>query len=274
MMIEHIKRLLYISYSICLRTWWRMRGGRVLTVFGSCYRVEWNTVFPMHRRLRLPKGNWRSEIVRYADFVQMHACCQYLAGLQQPTVVDVGAHHGAYAIVLGKIAKERGGKLIAIEPHPENFKVLQKNVAMNGLDSTVSLDNVAVTEERCVVGLDLHGSESCVVRRGMPSSVDVSGEPLAAVLERHGVSAVDLLIVDVEGAELPVLQSFPWDEMSIGRIFCELHPYNWAAFNYEGRDFQEFLAERRLKCLDMYLTEHPFFRGREYLGPCLLFRDE
>jgi hypothetical protein len=103
-------------------------------------------------------------------------------------------------------------------------------------------------------------------RRGVAADTCLCSWP-----KRHETSAVDLLIIDAEGAELPVLRSFPWGDVSIGRIFCEMHPYNWGSFDCTGRDLQCFLAERRLKCLDMYLTEHQSFQGQEYLGPCLLW---
>ena len=140
---------------------------------------------------------------------------------------------------------------------------------MNGLEQIVTIEQIAITEDHCTVGLDLHGSESHLVGLG-GGSVVVQGEPLGDVLKRHEISRVDLLIVDVEGAELSVLRSFPWGSVSIGRVFCELHPYNWSLFGYTGTDFQRFLAERRLGCLDMYLTEHRSFCGQDYLGPCLL----
>lgn len=105
-----LKRWAYRVYETLCRTYWSARRGRRLRaisyelVFGPASEL------PAHRRLRLPKGRPKSEIVRYADFVQMHACCQYCMSLPHPpTIVDVGAHHGAYAVILGKMAQKRGG---------------------------------------------------------------------------------------------------------------------------------------------------------------------
>ena len=242
----------------------------MVAAMGETLRLSPRTEFPTYRRLRLPKGDWCSEIVRYADFVQMHACCQYCLTRAQPTILDVGAYHGEYAVILGKIAQNEGGKLIAIEPNPTSFAILRRNIALNGLEQTVALEQVAVTEQRCALRLRLYGSQSTVATPGSLSCADVAGEPLVDIIGRHQISAVDLMIIDVEGAELLVLRSFPWDTVPVGRIFCEMHPYNWASFEYGGADFEQFLHERRLKCLDMYLMEHRSFPGRRYLGPCLL----
>ncbi len=268
--MPYVKRFLYVAYDTVLHLWWRTKGARVLQVMGDVFRVHPHTVFPTYRRLPLPRGHCRSEIVRYADFVQMHACCQYLAARPHPTVVEIGAHHGAYAIVLGKVVQRQAGRLLAVEPNPMSFRLLRHNVALNHLEQTVALEQVAVTEKCGMVDLSLQDAESHLVPRGMPASVEVAGEPLASILPRHGITAVDLLLIDVEGAELPVLRSFPWDRVPVGRILCEMHPYNWASFHYGGADLQEFLAERRLTCLDMYLMEHQSFPGQDYLGPCLL----
>jgi len=265
-----LKHIAYLGYFHLLRAYWKVRGARVIAAMGQTYRFSPETEFPTHRRLRLPKGDCRSEIVRYTDFVQMHACCQYCLTLLQPVIVDVGAHHGAYAVVLGKIAQNRGGKLIAIEPNPTNFAILRQNIMMNGLEETVALEQVAITEKRSKIGLRSCGSQSYVTQRGLPGSVDVKGEPLAEVIDRHQISAVDLLIIDVEGAELPVLSSFPWSRVEVGRIFCELHPNEWANFGYTPGDFREFLQKRGFLCLDMYYQEHELVPTSGYIGPCCL----
>jgi len=232
-------------------------------------------VFPTHRRLRLPKGGPKSEIVRYADFVQMHACCQYCESLPHPpTIVDVGAHHGAYAVILGKIAQQTGGRVIAIEPNPASFSVLATNVALNGLKGTVAVEQVAVTREPSTVRLALAGSQSFVSERSQPDSVEVKGEPLSDVLRRHGVCHVDLLIVDVEGAELPVLLSFPWSALSLGRVFCELHPNEWEHFGYTADEFRVFLRERDFRCVDMYFQEYDEIPTERHIGPCCFLHKE
>ncbi len=235
-----VRRLLYLIYSALLTAYWKTRGARVVAAMGETLRLSPRTEFPAYRRLRLPKGDCCSEIVRYADFVQMHACCQYYLTCPQPTIIDVGAYHGEYAVILGKIAQRKGGRLIAIEPNPASFAILRQNIAMNGLEQTVGLEQVAVTEQPCRVRLTLDDSQSTLATLGPLSNVDVTGEPLVDIIGRHRISAVDLMIIDVEGAELRVLRSFPWDAVPVRRIFCEMHPYNWGSFAYGGADLEQF----------------------------------
>jgi hypothetical protein len=91
-------------------------------------------------------------------------------------------------------------------------------------------------------------------------------------MEEQGLAKIDLLMVDVEGAELPVLQGLPWDDLPLTKIFCELHPYAWPDFGYTGQDFSSFLASKGLRCIDMYFAEQSVFDSPNYIGPTVIFR--
>jgi FkbM family methyltransferase len=252
--------------------WWRAAGARALTVFGHRLRVDPHAELPYDAVLRLPEAGPTSGIVRYADFVQMHAVAHGLSQLTEPAVVvDVGAHHGAYALLAGKLVQGAGGRVLALEPHPESFDMLCKNVRLSGLERTVHCVQAAVSDAPGPVRIDPCGSET---RIGVPDGDGVSVEAvtLDRLLADHDVRHVDLLIVDVEGAELPVLRSFPWARVTLGQAFCELHPYAWPEFGYDGDDLQRFLHAQGYCCLDMYMQEHDRFDGDTYIGPSLLLR--
>jgi len=52
-------------------------------------------------------------------------------------VVDVGAHVGRYALM----AAAKGARVIAIEPDPTSFRLLEKNVKLNGPSNVVLVTN-------------------------------------------------------------------------------------------------------------------------------------
>lgn len=237
--------------------------------FGETISVVPDTVFPSYRRLRLPRREVTSEIVRYGDFVQIHAAMAYLDSLDHAvTVIDVGAHHGAYAVLLGKMVRRKGGRLIAVEPNPLCFDVLGKNIRHNKLGDVVFCEQVAVLDREGVVSISLNDSQSQV---SGPGGVAVAAVTLKALIEKYQIDAIDLLIVDVEGAELPVLRGFPWGEIALGKVFCELHPYAWGDFGYNGEDWKAFLHTHDLRCVDAYLMEHTSFSDPGYIGPTVLF---
>jgi hypothetical protein len=91
--------------------------------------------------------------------------------------------------------------------------------------------------------------------------MEVDMTTLRDLLSKHGVECLDLLLIDVEGAELRVLQGFPWEIVSVARIFCELHPYAWRDFGYCSRQVKAFLTEHGLACTDIFFQEYDFPDG-------------
>jgi FkbM family methyltransferase len=252
-----------------MTSYWQAMGSRPVKAFGMNFRLSPNSIFPSYRKLRLPQGDYTSDIVRYGDFVQMHSLCKYVSELSEsPIIIDVGAHHGAYAVILGKIAQQGEGRVIALEPNPESFTVLLENVKLNNLENTVICEQVAVSDKSGFVGIISHDSQSRISTKQNSGTIEVT--TLEKLIDKYGIEDIDLLIIDVEGAELPVLQGFPWkSKRPPGKIFCELHPYAWEVFGYNGEDLGQFLEEFQYRCFDMYLHEHTFFGKESYIGPCI-----
>lgn len=264
-----IKRFIYRTCVALLRLYWGAVG-RKASVFGQSISLLPKTVFPSFWNLRLPTGDVASQIVRYADYVQMHSMVRYVSQLKRPAVIiDVGAHHGAYAIVLGKVLQNMrvGGKIIAVEPNPLSFAVLVKNVSLNGLEDTVYCERVAVSDQAGTMNISINDVQSGISDQATSGSVPVDVVTLSSLLEKYKIDHVDVLQIDVEGAEIPVLKGFPWVSTKVGKIYCELHPYAWPDFHYTGVDVQQFLSEHGLRCFDMYLHEHKTFDNSAYIGP-------
>lgn len=64
---------------------------------------------------------------------------------QGNTVIDVGAHIGYHTLIMAKAVGWRG-KVISFEPHPDNFKLLEANVATNNYRH-VALHQAAIGAE-------------------------------------------------------------------------------------------------------------------------------
>lgn len=120
-------------------------------------------------------------------------------------VLDVGANMGYYAL----IASEKvgpSGAVHAFEPAPEQFEHLSLNVRINGREN-VFLNNCAVAEASGTRQLFLadgwnQGTHSLGPRA---SSTRVQSVPCVTIDEyvrQKGVERVDVVKVDVEGAEL------------------------------------------------------------------------
>jgi FkbM family methyltransferase len=120
-------------------------------------------------------------------------------------VVDVGAYIGRYALIASKRVG-KSGKVIVLEPDPKNFEIVKYNVQVNQLDNVVLLC-VAASNREGIIRLyqgDSGGWSSSFVVTG--KHVDVPCTTLSALLEKLGIEKVDWMKVDVEGAELAVLE--------------------------------------------------------------------
>jgi FkbM family methyltransferase len=120
------------------------------------------------------------------------------------TVVDVGAQVGFYAI---RTAKAVGtGKVYAVEPDPDSFARLQKNVQANALANVRPMPVAFGSQEGTVYfcqaaySVDSHVSEAPV-----EGAVQVRRMTLDALVADENLPRIDLLKVDTEGAEVDVL---------------------------------------------------------------------
>jgi len=102
------------------------------------------------------------------------------------------------------------GKVIAVEPEPSNFEILKKNIVLNKLSNVVAL-NIAASDRNGMITLykikgphtDWH---SIVKPGGNYEKVEVEAKRLSDVLSSLGIKQIDLLKIDVEGAEPLVLR--------------------------------------------------------------------
>ncbi len=144
--------------------------------------------------------------------------------LAPEVVVDLGAHVGATVFFFAiRFPKAR---ILAIEPDPVNFAKLRRNV---GFIPQVTLVNTAVTEQDGTIPFysagQLDGWKSSSTRPATrwQRAIDVRSTRLDHLLAEAGIETVDLLKIDIEGAEYDVLKSFA-GLRSVRTIVGEVHP--------------------------------------------------
>ncbi|ADI31996.1 FkbM family methyltransferase [Staphylothermus hellenicus] len=132
---------------------------------------------------------------------------KYLQSLKQDHVfIDVGAHIGLYTIYVANILR---GRVIAIEPNPESYEFLLRNIQLNNLKRVIALNIVAWKEDGrlrlCYTPGDT--TRSSVKRiKGQERCVSVRARKLDSLLRELNIDRIDLVKIDVEGAEREVLQ--------------------------------------------------------------------
>lgn len=124
------------------------------------------------------------------------------------TFLDIGANKGDFTI-LGASLVGPAGLVVAIEPERENFEVLRRAITINRVNQVRAV-RVALTNYTGDTTLFLgkySGWHS--LKLGPAASYGKQTVPARRcddVLRELGVNAVDVMKIDVEGAELEVLQ--------------------------------------------------------------------
>ena len=132
---------------------------------------------------------------------------------REDVVVDVGAHIGRYTLR----AAANEARVIAIEPEPSNFALLERNVKLNG-PSNVALIPCAMTDRPRPLRLSLAPPSNTGTSRVLPDlditpmdsgnegEVAVPGETLDNLVKAHRLTRIDWLKIDAEGHEAAVLE--------------------------------------------------------------------
>jgi FkbM family methyltransferase len=128
------------------------------------------------------------------------------------TFVDVGAHSGLYSLFAAKLMGEEG-KVLALEPSSREFQKLQNNVAINGLRNVRPLCVAASnrnSQAELHVAVDPDSGKNTLGAFGYETQLRCSEvvrtERLDDIVEQEGLSRLDVLKMDVEGAELLSLE--------------------------------------------------------------------
>jgi FkbM family methyltransferase len=174
-----------------------------------------------------------------------------------PRIIDCGAYIGLSIIYFKKLFPQ--AQITAFEADPNIFKVLQQNLLQQELNG-VELINKAVWNEE--TELDFYSennmSGSAVV------NVDQKGKRIKVPTTRllpflH--LPIDLLKLDIEGAEMAVLQDVQNDLGLVSRIFIEYH-----SIAKQGQELGELLLILKNAGFRYYIQEANNYAKRPFNG--------
>lgn len=131
------------------------------------------------------------------------------------TFVDVGAHVGWYSLKAAKAVGPRG-RVIAIEPDHATLRKLRDNIRASGAEAVIVVVPVACYDSETTLPFysaprsntgESSLSLAAASQEGpITASYPVRARRLDDILREVGVTRVDALKIDVEGAELHVLK--------------------------------------------------------------------
>lgn len=120
--------------------------------------------------------------------------------------VEAGAFWGRY----GRIASLKvgaTGKVILIEPSPENIDLIQTLIAAENL-SNVTLIQKAIWSSKGTQTFSVEGNPAShkLTLPGAKQTINVETDTIDNILRDLGITKVDLLACDIEGAEVELVK--------------------------------------------------------------------
>lgn len=217
----------------------------------------WRSLWRGQERLaRIPPGVHMS--LDLSDYVQREI---FFNGTYEPEVVsfvnnflksgmcfiDVGANVGQYTLIAAALVG-REGRVYSFEPSRLNYERLTKNIALNEFPQ-ITPERMALydrcgeasffaEEEENWGQSSLTAFESASVEQVVPLMT------LDAYIEEHNIESIDLLKIDAEGAELPILQGATHMLSSCvpQHILCELNFVTCHRSGYHPNDIVTLLG--------------------------------
>ena len=120
--------------------------------------------------------------------------------------VDVGANIGYYTVILGK--RLTSGRVVSIEPYQSSVAQLRENIRLNKLTNVTVVPSAAWAQSNVKLPLyspDEHNlGANTLLKLGTQISVSTT-VTLDELLKHLEVNAVDIVKIDVEGAEKEVI---------------------------------------------------------------------
>lgn len=125
-------------------------------------------------------------------------------------VIEIGGHIGTSTLNYSHLVGPRG-TVYAIEAQPENFEILKRNIARNGI-TNVKTFLLAIVGDPAIDHITLNanpynsgGHSIFEMSIDAEAKFECPAMTLDAFVKREGIRRIDILQMDIEGAEFDIL---------------------------------------------------------------------
>lgn len=181
-----------------------------------------------HARYKLTDvkfGNYRLQVPDVMSFLWQHKeifadeFYYFKTESAQPVIFDCGANIGMSVLYFKK--RHPNARILAFEAEPGIAALLRQNLNTNGINDITIIDKAVWTNEEGI----LFGSESADSSSifSTSSKRKIASVRLKDYLQKE--AQVDFLKIDIEGAELEVLDDCRDSLANVKNLFVEFHSY-------------------------------------------------
>jgi FkbM family methyltransferase len=263
--IEEILTMIRASVARAVRT---VNNQLPFLVIPGDFTMSWRELLRLKRAPRhtLMRSRLLGRTIEFTDStgylfvyreVLLDQIYRFVSHRSNPFIIDCGANIGLSLLYFKHLYPN--ARMIAFEPDPQNFAVLQRNVKAFGLPD-VALHQKAVWNAEADLAFQATGSlaSRVLTEEGGIQTIRVSGARLKDYLSEP----IDFLKLDIEGAERDVLLDCADSLTNVDHLFVEYHGYPG-----EQQGLGDVLrviqaAGFRYHIKDAFLVEHPFVEAQ------------
>jgi FkbM family methyltransferase len=221
--------------------------------------VRWKRMFPgVPFLMRLPFGAWW---IARDDYLGSTLTCDgferaervFVERFLKPgmNVIDIGAHHGFYTLLMSK--RVRGsGRVLAFEPSPRERKALLFHTRLNRCKN-VEVHKWALGSLETNACLHVVQGFQTGFNSLRPPAVSCETRPVSVHvvrlddwLAKHKIGHVDFMKIDVEGGELEMLKGAQLllERQPRPLILVEVQDARTLPWGYRAKDIIEYLEKK------------------------------
>jgi len=199
----------------------------------------------------------------------------YLSIEHGGTIIDIGANVGYFTCaVLNNV-----NKVISVEPVSENYRQAVRNISLNGGNPQNTLNCAVVgqeTGEKIKIFVDANdkgrSSVSDIAIKALDGEELVNTISLSKIFADYNLLSVDLVKIDVEGAEYEIFMNTPLDILKrINKIVMEIHKNERWPINY-AEDLIKYFKSAGFK-VDCNITNNAIKKKKYYATILLATRE-
>ncbi len=148
-------------------------------------------------------------------------------------ILDIGAHLGCFSVYARLFNPQV--KIIALEPEPNNFKLLKENLKLNGCEEVTAMQYAVIPSEpkgrveesplfaTLYLNADSHNHSTFYKTK---NSIEVPATTLEEIIKKNKLTKIGLLKMDIEGGEFDILKNTTQDTWNkIQNMAIECHEF-------------------------------------------------
>jgi FkbM family methyltransferase len=242
----------------------------VLPLLGAWQNFRTPSTDPLNIRLQLLLNQWETETVAFFKRVVRPG----------DRVLDIGAHVGYYTRLFARLVGP-AGKVVAVEPHPENFRLLEENTKK--FSQVIRLNVAAGESEYEMILYDaidsLNASLQLPVSKREMMVKKHSGELYKRASSGFPVRKYKIMVVpldkilsadrfrmakiDIEGAECIAIRGMSRIMSELEIIVFELDRGNLETFGFRPKDLINLIGDAGL--VHFYILEPKSYKQSDVI---------